>query len=263
MHADIRAHLRGRAKETEIHYVKVVDSTNTLCKMWAEASYPEGTVVLAEEQTAGRGRLGRSFYSPAQSGLYCSILLRPRTKPEEALFLTTAAAVAASRAIQQVTGKEVQIKWVNDLYYHDRKVCGILTEAAMDWEKQSLRYAILGIGLNLQTPAKGFPSELSEIAGALYAPEEDVPESQKLNLVAEFLNEFFSLYEKLEERSFLEEYRQRSFLTGKRVILSCGNRLEEGIVEDIDAEARLLVRLTNGTVEAYSAGEVQLQKPYR
>ena len=132
-----------------------MDSTNTLVKHLAEQGGREGMVVIAQHQTAGKGRLGRSFYSPKGTGLYLSILLRPKFSAQEALSITTAAAVAVAEAVDQVTGKEggeAKIKWVNDVYYRYRKVCGILTEASIDFETGGLHYAVLGIGVNLTPP---------------------------------------------------------------------------------------------------------------
>jgi BirA family biotin operon repressor/biotin-[acetyl-CoA-carboxylase] ligase len=124
-------------------------------------------------QSAGRGRLGRSFYSPGDTGLYMSILLRPALQPENAVLITCAAAVAVSNAIREVCGEEVQIKWVNDLFLHQKKVCGILTEASFSAQTNGLDYAVCGIGVNVYPPENGFPEELASIAGAVCsAPEE-------------------------------------------------------------------------------------------
>ena len=133
------------------------DSTNTRIRVLAEDGAPEGTVVVAAAQTAGRGRSGKSFLSPAGTGLYMSILLRPALTMGDSLLITTAAAVAVSRAIERVAGCEAKIKWVNDVYVDEKKVCGILTEGALDLENGGLRYAILGIGINICPPDGGFP----------------------------------------------------------------------------------------------------------
>ena len=126
-------------------------------------------MLVAESQTAGRGRLGRSFHSPVGTGLYMSILLRPTFSAERALFITTAAAVAVCRAIEQETGLKPQIKWVNDIYLHEKKICGILTESSINFETKGLKWAVLGIGLNLSEPEGGFPEEIRSVAGALFA----------------------------------------------------------------------------------------------
>ena len=158
-----------------LHVHDTVTSTNTLLRELAQQDAPEGTVVLANAQTAGRGRCGRVFYSPCRSGIYMSLLLRPKLPVEETLFITAAAAVSAADAINAAAGVRTRIKWVNDIYLQERKVCGILTEGALDLENGMLRYAVLGIGINIAPPEDGFPPELSGIAGSLF-PDGQVPE---------------------------------------------------------------------------------------
>ncbi|MBQ8410281.1 MAG: biotin--[Ruminiclostridium sp.] len=240
-------------EKLNVTVVPVVGSTNTELKAVGEKGGSEGTVLIALEQTEGRGRLGRSFYSPKDTGLYMSILLRPDFSPEESLFITACAAVAASEAIDK-TGVKTEIKWVNDIYLNGKKVCGILTEASMDFESRRLNYAVLGIGINLITD--GFPDELKNIAGSVSNKKDDL----RAFIAAEFLNIFFSYYENLCSKSFLSEYRNRSMLIGKEITFSRGNELFDGEVTGIDDEMRLLVRLDNGETEAFSSGEVQLVK---
>ena len=142
----VRRLLTGPARRCAIDVQDSVTSTNTLLKQIAEHGGAEGMVLIAHQQTQGKGRLGRAFFSPKGTGLYLSVLLRPRFSAEEALSITTAAAVAVAQAIDAVTGEYPQIKWVNDVYLRGRKVCGILTEAAVDFESSGLHYAILEIG---------------------------------------------------------------------------------------------------------------------
>ena len=138
----------------DIHVEKTVTSTNTVLKELAKDGAPSGYVLLAQQQTAGKGRLGRRFYSPDKTGVYLSVILRPKLTIENALFITTSAAVAVSRAIETISNNKVkaQIKWVNDVYVDNKKVCGILTEAAVDFESGGLEYAVLGIGVNILAP---------------------------------------------------------------------------------------------------------------
>lgn len=240
-------------EKLNVTVVPVVSSTNTELKAAGEKGGSEGTVLIALEQTEGRGRLGRSFYSPKDTGLYMSILLRPDFSPEESLFITACAAVAASETIDKI-GVETEIKWVNDIYLNGKKVCGILTEASMDFESRRLNYAVLGIGINLITAE--FPDELKNIAGSVSNKKDDL----RAFIAAEFLNIFFSYYENLCSKSFLSEYRSRSMLIGKEITFSRGNELFDGEVTGIDDEMRLLVRFDNGETEAFSSGEVQLVK---
>ena len=157
----IRKYLKGACRELPITVVEETQSTNTALRALAEAGAPEGTVYIAQSQTGGRGRMGRSFFSPAGTGLYLSLLLRPTTwEPARAAQLTAAAAAAMCEAIREVTGKEPGIKWVNDLLLDGKKVCGILTEASFSMESGVLEYAVLGLGVNVYPPEGGFPKEL-------------------------------------------------------------------------------------------------------
>lgn len=256
----VRSRLTGMAENCEIQVLEEVGSTNTAVKELAERGSPEGTVVIAKQQSAGKGRLGRSFSSPPETGLYMSILLRPRFSAEDSLFITTAAAVAVAVAVNAVTGRSAQIKWVNDVYLSGYKICGILTEASVDFETQGLRYAVLGIGVNIEPPKGGFPEGLRGIAGALY--EKKAPENTRAALAAEILNRFFCFYENLTEKPFLEEYRRLSLLTGMEIDFSKGDKEYSGVVLGIDDETRLLVRLKSGKTEAFSAGEVRVDKSF-
>lgn len=257
---EIKKRLRGRACHAEICVKEAVTSTNTVVKGLAEQGAPEGTVVIAEQQSAGKGRLGRRFHSPKGTGLYMSILLRPEFSAEESLSITTAAAVATANAIERVTGLRALIKWVNDVYVDGYKVCGILTEASMNFKSGGLNYAVLGIGINVKEPEGGFSSDIKDIAGALY--KQQPPKNTRNGLAAEILNCFFEFYDKLAENSFMEEYKERSLLTGMKIHFVCGENRYFGTVVGIDDRARLLVRQESGTVTAFSAGEVSIEKDF-
>lgn len=256
----VRHLLEGSARRCAIDVRDSVTSTNTVVKGLAEQGGAEGMVLIAHQQTQGKGRLGRSFYSPKGTGLYLSVLLRPRFPAEEALSITTAAAVAVAQAVDAVTGKYAQIKWVNDVYLAGWKVCGILTEAAVDFESGGLQYAVLGIGVNLREPEGGFAPELAEVAGALFQGE--VPAGARTRLAAEILNRFFGIYDSLPARDFMDSYRERSLLTGVEVTYTQGDKTGEALVLGVDQQARLLVRLPDGAQRAFSAGEVQIKKDF-
>ena len=161
--------IAGYIKTSDVFRVelrKSVTSTNTILREMATKGAPECLVLVAEEQTAGKGRQGRSFHSPADYGVYFSILLRPDSiASEAAALITSAAAVATAQAIEEVVGVKVGIKWVNDLFMDGKKVCGILTEAVTDLKSGSIGWVVIGIGVNVTTA--GFPAELSEIAGSI------------------------------------------------------------------------------------------------
>ncbi len=236
------------------------DSTNNEAKKLAEKGLPEGTVILADTQTAGKGRMNRKFSSPSGTGIYMSIILRPKFSAMEALTITTAAAVAVSKAIEKLTAKQTGIKWVNDIYMADRKVCGILIESKIAPDGNSLKYAILGIGINVFAPENGFPDEIKNIAGAVLESNYDNSNFRE-KLIAETLNEFERIYLTLPNRNYLEHYRSRSVLTGKAVeILKCGEVCGEGTVEGIDDDMNLIIRHDDGTTEKLSSGEVSVKK---
>ena len=254
----VSRHLRT-AEPLVLRYAEETGSTNDLCRAAAAAGAGEGLVVFADRQTAGKGRRGRSFLSPAGTGVYLSILLRPKLPAEEAVAITGIAAVAAAQAIEDVSGRDAGIKWVNDIWLSGKKVCGILTEAAMDMESGGLEYAVLGIGVNAFPPPGGFPPELRDIAGAVFPgkPEDD----ERSRLLAAILDRFLPLYRALPGRDWLEEYRSRSLLTGREVRFTQGGEARRGLVLGVDDSARLLLRLPDGSETALSSGEVTLVRP--
>ena len=234
-----------------------VDSTNNYLKKLAENGERENTVVIAECQSSGKGRLGRSFFSP-KSGLYLSILLRPTFSAEKSLFITAAAAVAVSDAIEEISGKTTGIKWVNDVFIGNKKVCGILTEAAVDFETGGLYYAIPGIGVNIYHPAGGFPPEIRDIAGAVFDTEPD-EKDLKQKLAAAVINNFFDIYNNIENSDFMQKYKQKSCILGKEIFVLRNETKTKATVLDIDEKAGLVVKYENGEVETLSSGEVSIR----
>lgn len=231
-----------------------VASTNDLLREMAKEGKPEGCVVVANEQTAGKGRRGRTFFSPSDSGIYMSILLRPQVEVSNSLFVTTAAAVAVSRAIENVCNVKTAIKWVNDIYIDDRKVSGILTESATAPNSSMTQYIVLGIGVNLYHPKSGFPREISSVATAVIN-ENRQDDNQRAKLVAEIINEFFGIYP-LSDDEIFKEYKSRLFLIGKTVKVFSGSEEYDAEVIDIDREYRLCVKKQDGTIIKLDSGEV-------
>lgn len=261
--SEIKALLNPKIATFVFHQI---DSTNIKAREMAQtAEYSQNDcLIVASEQTAGRGRLGRSFFSPDRTGLYMSLLLHPKCAASESILITTAAAVAAARAINHVSGKNPQIKWVNDLYLDGKKICGILTEAQFSLENSSIDFAVLGIGFNVIEPEGGFPAEISNRAGAIYpADSPEIPLDIFNSLVASFTNEFYRIYPKLDKNDFLPEYRSLMFLSGSDVLVSRTVSVDmpsyKATVIGIDDDFRLIVRLPDGTVEYLSSGEVTLK----
>jgi BirA family biotin operon repressor/biotin-[acetyl-CoA-carboxylase] ligase len=239
----------------EVH--KTVTSTNTVLKQLAARGEAEGLVVVAEEQTAGKGRLGRSFFSPNGTGVYFSLLLRPKVNAGDATLITTAAAVSVAKAIETVTESKAEIKWVNDVFCGGKKVCGILTEGSFDMESGGLEYAVLGIGINVSRPVNDFPQEISNVATGISDGEASA--ELRSRLIAETLKCFWAYYKNLPDKSFLQEYKKRSFVLGRDILVLSGNTTKKARAIDLDDECRLIVRYEDGLTETLSSGEVSIR----
>ncbi|MEG1811164.1 MAG: biotin--[acetyl-CoA-carboxylase] ligase [Clostridia bacterium] len=242
----------------ELTVMDEVTSTNALVKQLAEQGKPEGTAVIANSQTQGRGRKGRSFFSPADSGIYMSVLLRPHMAAADALLITTAAAVAVAQSVEEVTHRSAVIKWVNDIFCDGRKVCGILTEASVDFETGGLSYAVLGIGINIAHPRQGFPSELNGIADSLF--EQEAPAGMRSRIAGKVLQRFLKIYRTLPDKTFMDEYIRRSFVIGMKVDVIAPSGTRSAQVLGIDADAALLVRYDNGEQGRLASGEISIKE---
>ena len=228
-----------------------LESSNRTAKLLAVDGAPHGTLVLTAHQSAGRGRLGRSFESPAGKGVYLSVLLRPALPAASAQAATIGAAVAVCRAVQTLCGLELGIKWVNDLYYHGKKVCGILTEAGTGLETGQLEWLVVGIGLNLTTTAADWPPELAAKAGSLY-PGGPAPVSRAA-LAGAIARELLALCPAFD---CLNEYRARCFVPGHWVTVCTAAETYAARALAIDDAGRLVVQRENGRREALRCGEV-------
>lgn len=231
-------------------------STNLTAKQLAAEGAPHGTLVAANCQTGGRGRRGRSFASPAGTGLYLSMVLRRTLPMQSAVLVTGAAAVAVCRAVEAVSGKRLGIKWVNDLYFCGKKCCGILTEAAADIESGGVDYLVVGIGINLYEPENGWPEELAPIVSAVFAPGETV---NRCRLAAAVADALLTLYDALPDTAFLEEYRARNIVPGRDVLILQNGQSRPAHALAITDEGHLLVRLPDGSEEALSFGEISIR----
>lgn len=228
-----------------------LESSNRTAKLLALDGAPHGTLVLTAHQSAGRGRLGRVFESPSGKGVYLSVLLRPAASAQTA---TIGAAVAVCRAVQELCGLELGIKWVNDLYYQGKKVCGILTEAGTDLESGRLEWLVVGIGLNLTSRPEDWPEELRPIAGSLY-PGGPAPVS-RAELAGAIARELLGL---CPDFDCLDEYRTRCFVPGHWVTVCTGTESYAAKAVDIDAAGRLIVAREGGRTEALCHGEVSIR----
>lgn len=238
-----------------LYVLSSVDSTNNYAKTIAASGAPHGTAVIADTQTGGRGRLGRSFLSPPGAGLYLSVVLRPQVDSAQALLLTSAAAVAVCRAVDRFVTTPAQIKWVNDVYLGGKKLCGILTEAVSDLESGHVEFVVIGIGINLTCAA--FPEELKEIAVSL----EEYREGKvgRGALAAAVLEELEQVCGQLDTAAFMQEYKRRSCVIGKRVKAIRAGISREVFIEDIDDTGALLVRNEAGEPECINSGEISIR----
>ncbi len=246
------ASLQKELGNVPLQWHDTVGSTNTAARLWAENRAVHGSVVASAAQTGGRGRLGRQFKSPI-GGVYLSIILRPNAQKEGISLLTAAAAVAVCQSAQALFGLELQIKWVNDVFYKKKKCAGILTEGVISMETGGFEHLICGIGINYAVPA--FCGELGEIATSLYA-ENNAPLPRAI-LAAEIYKNFMALYNALPQRDFLADYRLRNIVPNKRVRVLHGDGYEATALS-IDDEARLVVQLDNGEIQVLSSGEAML-----
>lgn len=253
----IRRYIVGKP---QIYALKTVSSTNDFVRELAQKGAEEGVLAAACEQSNGRGRRGRSFFSPADTGFYMSILLRPVFSAQEAVKITAIAAVAVCKAIEKVLDISTEIKWVNDIYFNGRKVAGILTEAAMNFENGALDYAVVGIGVNVYKPANGFPEEISDIAGALLnTPINDV----KNKLVAEIYNQFMALYRTMYDNNYADEYRKRMMWQGERIFIlsgTDGNIKTPAVLLGANENCELKVRYEDGSEGLISSGEISIRR---
>lgn len=243
-----------------LHVMQTVDSTNNVLKTLAAQGAPEGTAVLAENQTAGRGRRGRSFFSPAGEGLYLSVLLRPQVRPDQLMHLTAMTAVAACRAVEKVCGVCPSIKWTNDLVCGGKKLAGILTELSLVAETMETDYVVVGIGLNCAQTQ--FPEDLREIATSLRM-QCGMPVDRN-ELAAELLKAFSEMEQGLlrEKAAWLREFSERCVNIGKEVVLLRGDTTRTARAVGIGTDAELLVEYEDGTKEAISSGEVSVRGMY-
>ncbi len=232
------------------------ESTNLLLKSMAFDGAEEGTVVVAGEQTAGIGRMGRSFFSPGNTGIYMSILLKPEISPEKSVFITTVAAVAVCKALEKNGVENTGIKWVNDIYIGGKKICGILTQGNIAPQGNKLNFAILGIGVNVYHPESGFPDEIKNIAGAVFKERK---ENLRNQIVADILSCFYETYNDLTDSTYVDEYVKRSIIIGKRVDVFTASQVKSATVTGIDNECRLQVKYDDGTESVLDSGEVSLK----
>lgn len=260
----IRLALPAELRRIPLLIYDIIDSTNLQAKrLLLDQQCSHGSVVIAGQQTAGRGRLGRSFYSP-ENGLYMSLIIRPDFDMSRSGLVTIAAAAAVSEAIDEVCGCSSRIKWVNDIYLNGRKLCGILTEAAADFESGQIDSLIIGIGIN--TSSADFPDDLRDIAESVALDGDD-----KARLAALIISGVLRYTAQLSDDcvpDFLNTYRSRCMVTGRNITVYKGAYRKDPTIETggipahavgIDDSGGLIVRYDNGLSETITTGEVSIR----
>jgi BirA family transcriptional regulator, biotin operon repressor / biotin---[acetyl-CoA-carboxylase] ligase len=236
-----------------------VSSTNAVAMEMASQGCPEGTIVMAETQTAGKGRLGRSWISPPGKNLYISIVLRPAISPRDATALTLLSAVACISAIRQSYSVAATIKWPNDIIVENRKLGGILTEIKADIDR--ITHAVVGIGINVNLTRADMPDEIKAIATSIIDQTGEL--SSRTDLAAAVIREFDKWYGLLMNKGkqvVIDEWLSLSSTIGKHVMVATGRALLEGYAEGIDDEGLLILKLADGTYHKVSAGDVTLAR---
>lgn len=237
-----------------IEIVEEVDSTNDVLKH--KQDIKEGYVLIANSQTKGKGRNGRSFHSPTQSGIYLSLYLTPSLSMHESLKITACVSVAITQAIQNIYGISPKIKWVNDLMMEDKKIAGILCEASLEMNTASLEYMVVGMGINVHTFSK--PKEITQVAGSI--EEFTCIKKDRNTLIREILNIFETYYTAMHENSFLKPYREHSYILQKDIRVIKKDATKDAKAIGIDENAYLHVAYEDGTTEILSSGEISIRK---
>ncbi|HHX49661.1 MAG TPA: biotin--[acetyl-CoA-carboxylase] ligase [Clostridiales bacterium] len=241
----------------DIVYFDEIDSTNSYAKKLGEKAFNQ-TLIIANEQGKGRGRMGRFFYSPKDLGVYFSLLLKPKIDATKSVMLTTLAAVSIAEVVEEMTDKKVSIKWVNDLLIENKKFCGILTEGSISMENGELNYAVVGMGVNIYKPKKGYPKNIENIATALFENDQKQYDF-KNKFIANVVNKFMLYYENIESLSYFNSYKKRSISLSKTVDVIKLNEVKRAKVLDLDENFSLVVQYENGDIEHLSSGEISIK----
>ena len=238
-----------------------IDSTNTRARELAKQGAPHGTVLIADHQTGGRGRRGRSFHSPAGFGIYMSVILRPNCPPQELMHLTCAAAVAMCDAVEAAVGFRPGIKWINDLVCGRLKIAGVLTELGFD-ARGNVDFAVIGVGINCLQQEQDFPEDIRQIAGSLASVSGKNIDRAKV--AATMVDALYRMDAELLscKAHILNRYRRDCITLGQDVSLVRGDEIRHGTALDIDADGALVVRFPDGHTESVNSGEVSVRGMY-
>ena len=256
---DELATLLSKERLEQVLYFDSIDSTNNKLRELAKNGAPAGTVVLANHQSAGRGRRGRNFSSPKDAGIYLSILMRPNCTPQECTSLTPWTAVAITRAIFHLINIAPSIKWVNDLYMNNKKICGILTELSMDNENKKVSHVVIGVGVNVNESSIDFPLDLRDIATSIYAETNQKINRSKLAFaIIKELDHMIANWPEAKDE-YLNAYREYNLTTKSQISIVSGDTLIPVTPLNINDDFSLQVRHQDGKLENLSSGEVSIR----
>ncbi len=247
--------LKYLKSEVSIIPYDTTDSTNTQAKLYCGQFKDEGisspVLFIANQQNGGKGRLGRTFFSPADSGLYMSLLIKADEIESDIVCITTAVAVCVTDAIKKLCGISPDIKWVNDIYLENKKVCGILAEAVTNPDTMKIEYIIIGIGVNVST--ENFPNEIKDIATSLPV------KTNKNQLCAYITDNIIEELPRISDRSFIERYKKRCMVLGKEITYAENEEIKEATAIDVDRNGGLVIKTENGETKTLSTGEITVR----
>jgi len=253
---DISLNLSPSWKDrVSLKVLETVDSTNQEAKRLLADGAGDLAVVLSSHQTKGKGRLGRTFYSPPGTGLYLSVIVKRELDMSDAILVTSAAAVAVRETLSVYTDRDIGIKWVNDLYIEGKKVSGILTEGTSSFESGKMESMIIGIGINLFPPEEGFPEEIRNIATALF----ESPTPQVNTIAASLIEHVAAILEQLHDRSVMDRYRNHSIVLDRTVSVTQGSLSYTATVTAINNDGSLTVTDDQGEKRLLNSGEISLR----
>ncbi len=244
--------------KADVEVADVVSSTNNVLKSRCQDGDVKKSILVATEQTAGRGRLDRTFFSGASCGVYFSFVV-PDVDRDKAELLTIITALAVHNTLSNLSTKTLGIKWVNDVYADGKKCAGILVEGARNLNNGSLNYAIVGVGINLREPSDGYPTDIKDIAGTALVPI-DVVDGIEAIIVSRVYDTFWDIYLRLDKADIISQYRAGLFMLDREVVAVYGDKEERYIAKDVDADGRLvLVDPKTKATTLLSIGEVRLK----
>ena len=249
---EIKQNLLEQYKNFDIKIFDNLPSTNDFAKELINSnSFTNGSTIIANEQTSGRGRFARTFFSPADTGIYFSAILKKQLPIKDVSLITIISAVAVCKAIKKLTKLEPKIKWINDIYLNDKKICGILVENVSDNTNLKSKGIVIGIGININT--KDFPKDIENKAGSIMCDE-----LSRNKLIAEILNNLFELSEDVYSKKIIEEYKSLSLVLNKKISYTKGNKTYRATVIDINNTGNLIIKDDLNNISILECEEVSV-----